>query len=123
MSGEVSRHNRDAMRGEHGIWNEDSLPVTEWEIPEQRVVVPAQLTEYLPANMSPVLRWDREKYDTVVQEHSRDLPVIRDLSRHLGHCSLWAKSEIIPVIIASCSRTTSVDGMPSASATCREVIT
>jgi hypothetical protein len=73
------------MRGVNGIWNEDALPVTEWEAPEQRVVVPAGLRESLILPVPAVLRWDEEKYRLTISQRQRDLPVIRDLSRYLAN--------------------------------------
>lgn len=82
--GEISLYNTAAIRGEHGIWNEDSLPVTEWEAAEHRVVVPASLQASLTLPVPAVLRWDDEKYRLVVNQRHRDLPVILNLTHYLS---------------------------------------
>lgn len=82
----VSPNNPHARRVVGGIWNEDVLPIAEWEAAEQRVVLPEDLQRALGLD-TPVLRWDREKYETVAQGHNRDLPVIRDVSQYLNR---WA---------------------------------
>lgn len=38
--GQVSPVNPAAVRGPSGIWNEETLPIMEWEVPEQRKVIP-----------------------------------------------------------------------------------
>lgn len=81
---ETSPYNPFAVRGPRGIWNEDSLPVTPWEDPDQRVVVPSALRRSLTLPVPDVLRWDAEKYRLVVSQHERDLLVTRDLSRRLN---------------------------------------
>lgn len=85
----MERHplNPGVRRGTNGIWNEDTLPVMDWEIPEKRVVLPESLQRALDLPDAPVLRWDAVKYRTVVTKHVRDLPIIDDLSRHLDQ---WA---------------------------------
>ena len=80
---EVHPFNREVWRYPGGIWGESSLPVEDWEAPEVRVVLPENLhASLLP--IAPVLRWNRTKYQQVVATHFADLPVIQDLTRHLG---------------------------------------
>lgn len=45
--GAASPVNPAAVRGPSGIWNEESLPVTEWEAAEHRVVLPQSLQKAL----------------------------------------------------------------------------
>ncbi len=61
--------NPNARRGPNGIWNEDTLPIMEWEIPHERVVLPVDRQEALglPA---PVLRWKAEKLAKVKRKHA-----------------------------------------------------
>lgn len=80
---EISAINPAASRVRGGIWNEHILPVMEWEAAEHRVVLPIHLQLSLGLE-APVLRWDRQKYERVIREHARDLPVIRDISRYLN---------------------------------------
>ena len=79
--------NPNARRGPNGIWNEESLPVMDWEFPEKRLVLPESLQRALDLPDAPVLRWDAVKYWTVVTKHARDLPIIDDLSTCLDQ---WA---------------------------------
>lgn len=74
------------IRGMDGYWGSDSLPVTDWEAPEQRVVIPENLHESLNLRVQPVLRWDVEKYAIVIKQHSRDVPmhILGDLSGYLA---------------------------------------
>ncbi len=69
-----------------GVWNEDELPVLEWEAAEHRVVLPESLQRSLGINV-PVLRWDREKYTAVAMGHHRDRHVIQNVSRYMA---VWA---------------------------------
>ncbi len=84
-SGVIETHplNSAAMQRPEGYWNEDSLSVTDWEIPAKRVVLPAHLRHVLGDDTPPVLRWARRKYQAVVGKHVRDLPVISRLSTYL----------------------------------------
>lgn len=66
-----------------GIWNEDELPVLEWEAAEHRVVLPDDLQRVLGIG-KPVLRWSVKKYRAVVGTHNRDLHVVHDLARYLA---------------------------------------
>jgi hypothetical protein len=81
--GDTHPLNPAARLGPNGIWNEDVLPVFEWESPEHRVVLPATLEEALGLQDTPVLRWDSLKYRIVVAKHGRDLPVIKALSMQI----------------------------------------
>lgn len=68
-----------------GIWNEDELPVLEWETPEHRVVISEDLRRSLGMDVF-VLRWDREKHTAVTTGHHRDRHVVQDVSKYLA---LW----------------------------------
>ena len=83
MRWEESPYNPAARREAGGVWNENEIPVTEWELPERRVVLPSDLQFALGIRV-PVLRWDREKYETVASQHRRDLHVIESLSAYLA---------------------------------------
>lgn len=82
LPGEVSPVNPAAIRGPSGIWNEETLPVMDWEAPEHRVVLPEELLIAwgIP---TPVLRWSREKLIRVQETRPRDAHVVRELSRYL----------------------------------------
>ncbi len=80
MEDEISPSNATARRGPNGFWSEHLLPITEWEDPDQRVVVPASLT--LP--VAPVLGWDTAKYREVVAKHQHDRRVIANLTMYLA---------------------------------------
>jgi hypothetical protein len=58
--GEVSRFNANAIRGPNGIWNEETLPVLEWEAAEYRIVLPLDLQMGLELEQ-PTLRWEADK--------------------------------------------------------------
>lgn len=81
--GEISLYNPHAVAGPHGIWNEETLPVTEWEAPECRVVIPDHLQMSLHLKVPPVLRWADAKYREVAARHARDMAIINDLTRYL----------------------------------------
>lgn len=68
--GEVSPYNPNAIRGPNGIWNEESLPVMEWEAADQRVVVPLNLQRVLGLETA-VLRWASVKHSKVVRDHNQ----------------------------------------------------
>lgn len=68
LAGEVSRFNPDAIRGPHGIWNEDTLPVLEWEAAEYRIVLPADLQRGIGLSR-PILRWESVKLHDVIDKH------------------------------------------------------
>lgn len=83
MPWEVSPFNPNARRMPDGIWNDVEIPITEWELPTKRVVLPLDLQLKLGIPV-PVLRWDREKYLAVANQHSRDAHVIENVSAHLA---------------------------------------
>lgn len=83
MEDEVNPFNPTVRRGPNGFWNEHGLPITEWEEPARRVVLPASLVASLTLPVSPVLRWDAEKFRDVVAKHRRDRHVIADLTAYL----------------------------------------
>lgn len=83
LTSPASRFNPDAVRGPHGIWNEETLPVLEWEAPEYRMVVPIQLQRSLVLNVQPVLRWATKKLLDVIAKHHVEPMVVADLTRLL----------------------------------------
>lgn len=91
LAGEVSRFNPDAIRGPHGIWNEETLPVLEWEAAEYRVVVPAWLQAMLKIDF-PVLRWSSAKRSRVLVEHADVAPYVANLTEMLDRIA-WAGRE------------------------------
>jgi hypothetical protein len=80
--GEISALNPGAIRGPHGIWNEETLPVLEWESPLHRVVIPYALQLALNLEV-PVLRWSSFKRDRIIREHAADTEVIETINRYL----------------------------------------
>lgn len=84
MEGEISPFNATASRGPNGFWNEHVLPITAWEDPEQRVVLPTTLVASLTRPVAPVLRWDAAKYRDVMAKHTRDRHVIVNLAKYLN---------------------------------------
>lgn len=91
---EISPINSRAHRVPGGIWNEDELPVLEWEMPEHRVVLPEELRHLCGFDV-PVLRWARSKYQRVLERHIQPVEqqVLRDLSEHLGG---WIRAGLEP---------------------------
>lgn len=83
---EVSRFNPDAVRGPNGIWNEETLPVLDWEDAAHRIVLSADLQRNLGL-VQPVLRWQRDKRLRAFQKHLR--------IAHLGFsdAGFWAEWE------------------------------
>lgn len=81
--GDVSPVNPGAVRGPTGIWNEETLPVTEWESPEHRVVVPTLLQSVLNLEQS-VLRWSQEKLDTITSKRPELVHIIENLDSELN---------------------------------------
>jgi hypothetical protein len=75
--------NPAAVRRPGGYWNEGVLPVTDWESPEHRVVLPWHLQQRLGPEVPPVLRWARRKYLAVIGKHERDHQVIGRISSYL----------------------------------------
>lgn len=91
---EVSPFNPAARRIEGGIWNEDVLPVMDWEIAEMRVVMPADLQTVLGFE-TPVLRWRRSKFEHVIATHAQptEQQVLNDLS---GYLNRWERAGLAP---------------------------
>lgn len=74
--------NSKVRKGQDGIWGSDDLPVMEWEAAGARVVLTSDLQEALDLN-SPILRWSKEKRESVLREHAsdpRDVQTLRDVS-------------------------------------------
>lgn len=113
-----------AVRGRGDIWNRDALPVTDWEDPHQRVVVPTVLRKSLRHPVPDVLRWEREKYRSVTNKDARDPPVIVELTRHLAHWGYHGEERGDHAgNHASCFRMPAVDGVPCVSVHWRAAIT
>jgi hypothetical protein len=94
MPGEVSPLNPAARREVGGVWNEDNLPILEWEIAEERVVLPEDL-QILLGLETPVLRWRRSKYEQVMVDH--DQPIEQRARRHLSAwLSRWERAGAEP---------------------------
>lgn len=72
-----------AVRGQGGIWNEASLPVTNWETAEYRVVLPEALQRAMGVP-EPVTHWAEAKRAAVLAVHRRDAPVVAALADHLN---------------------------------------
>lgn len=89
---EVSPFNSKARRVAGGIWNAHVLPMMEWGIAEQRVVLPAALQASLGFT-TPVLRWRRSKYEQVVIDQPIEKRILSDLSGYLNH---WERVGIVP---------------------------
>ena len=81
---ETSLVNAQAVRGSSGIWNEETLPVTEWEIPEHRVVLSQDLQRSLNLE-TPVLRMSEVKYRRIHDSRPQDRHILRELSRYLSN--------------------------------------
>jgi hypothetical protein len=77
--------NPGTVRRQGGYWNEDSLPVMDWESPGHRVVVPEHLQQHLEST-GPVLRWSDVKRRMTVAKRPNDADVANNLSRYLD---LW----------------------------------
>ncbi len=84
MEGEICPLNANVRRGPNGFWNEHVLPITDWEDPAQRVVLPSTLVTSLTLPISAVLRWDAAKYRDVMAKHERDRHVIANLTPYLA---------------------------------------
>lgn len=80
---EVSAVNPAARRRPGGIWNEDLLPVLDWEAPMHRVVIPTATRELLGISED-VLRWSSFKHERALIDHPRDLKYINDPTRWLA---------------------------------------
>ncbi len=78
-----TRSIRRRFAGPGGYWNEDPLPVTDWEVPAERVVLPEHLQHRLGGGVPAVLRWDEEKFNLVMSKHKRDRDVILKLTQRL----------------------------------------
>jgi hypothetical protein len=90
----VSPFNPVAHREAGGVWNENDLPILEWEIPEERVVLTAEL-QILLGLETPVLRWRRSKYEQVMVEHAQ--PIEHGVRRHLSAwLSRWERAGAEP---------------------------
>lgn len=71
------------MRGPSGIWNEETLAITDWEAPSRRVVIPESLQLAMSLG-TPVLRWDAKKATKLWRDRPRDAHVRDDLTRYLA---------------------------------------
>lgn len=74
--------NSAATRRPGGYWNEDRLPVADWELPADRVVLPEHLQHVLGDDTPPVLRRAKRKYQAVNSKHMRDRAVLSHLSAY-----------------------------------------
>jgi hypothetical protein len=90
------------------------LPVTDWEAPEHRVVLPSSLQDALGYE-TPILRWSRAKRARNIRDHPADLVVIERLNDVLplveragpdfrpGRCEslafLWHESRLYRVVV------------------------
>lgn len=81
----ASPHNPLAAMSSNGIWNEASIPVTEWEVPEHRVVIPQDLQRALRLDV-PVARWSRAKRLLVERQHTQPVEIEQrtDISKRLA---------------------------------------
>lgn len=81
-------NNPAAIRGPRGFWGESVLAVTEWEIADRRVVVPAdlQLLIRLPV---PVLRVSRNVHEKQLTKHADTRVFYERLSEILGEWSFY----------------------------------
>lgn len=82
---EISPINPRAHRIPGGIWNEDTLPILDWEAPQHRVVISEDLQHVCGVDV-PVFRWAKSKYQRVLERHSQpiELRVIQNLSEHMA---------------------------------------
>lgn len=80
---EISPYNPRAHRLPGGIWNEDELPVLEWEAAEHRVVLPEDLQRVLKIE-TPVLRWARSRRERVTEMHGQPME-----QRQAGNLSFY----------------------------------
>lgn len=69
---------------QNGIWCKAEYPVTAWEDPACRVVLPASLQAALVVD-EPILRWSRDKRRKVLRDHAVDASVILNVAMHLEH--------------------------------------
>jgi len=81
--GEVSPVNSAAVRGPNGIWNEETLPVMEWEVVESRVVIPVDLQRSFKFESPAVLRISDKKLRRMNIDRPQDQHVLRELSHYL----------------------------------------
>lgn len=102
---EISPYNPRAHRLPGGIWNEDELPVLEWEAAEHRVVLPEDLQRVLKIE-TPVLRWARSKRDRVFREHGYLADLLNDPASGLARWEyagldsrLTSKEDIAPFLV------------------------
>lgn len=80
---EVHPFNRHVRRGMSRVWNEDVIPVLEWESAEQRVVLPQELQERcsIPA---PVLRFSTAKRNKMLAERPRFARHVEELESYFA---------------------------------------
>jgi hypothetical protein len=86
--GDVHPHNPAAIRGPNRIWNEDALPITDWEVPEYRVVVPADLQSIIRLPV-PVLRVSRNIHVKQITKHADTRVYYEQLSQILARWTHW----------------------------------
>jgi len=79
---EIHPLNPAAVRRPGGYWTEESVPVTDWESPEHRVVLPWHLQQHL-GSTGPVLRWADAKRHTTLTRRPADAHVANSLSHYL----------------------------------------
>lgn len=90
IRGVPSPHNPAAVRGPHGIWNEETLPVTDWEAPAYRAVLPQTLLEATGVEI-PVLRWAAAKRANILLKRPQTRPLVDSLDTLLPNWSYVGK--------------------------------
>lgn len=91
---ETSDVNPAARRVPNGIWNEEEMPVLDWEAAAFRVVLPADLQRIL-GWPTPVLRWSAVKLEAIAVRHHRDMRVAAELNVYLRNW-MWVGEEPHP---------------------------
>lgn len=91
--GELHPHNPAVVLGNHGIWNEDSLPLTDWEVPERRVVIPSSLQASIGLPV-PILRVSRNIDNKQLNKHADVREHHERLSERLVTWSHWRQKAV-----------------------------
>ncbi len=79
---EAHPNNPTVRLGPNGVWGEDILPVTVWEAPEHRVVLP-EVSQRKWGVEEPLLRVAQDKRDRMLTEHDTDQDVIERIQELL----------------------------------------
>ena len=82
-SDDVHPLNPDARRGPSGIWNDTTLPITDWEVPDQRKVLPREIQLFV-GSPHPVILVPVEIHLKQLTKHAVSRPMYDDFAHQIS---------------------------------------